>query len=60
MWDCLEGVYMAADGGENCDAYVVPIRYFNKNSDGSLGEKVYEGYECPLNIPNDLYNSKYI
>lgn len=34
MWDSLESVWKAADEDENCDAYVIPIPYYDKNSDG--------------------------
>ena len=47
MWDSLESVYLAAKEDENCDAYVVPIPYYDKNADGSLGEMHYEGSEYP-------------
>ena len=38
MWDSLESVWMAADADPNCDAYVIPIPYYNKNPDGSFRE----------------------
>lgn len=50
MWDSLESVYLAAKEDENCDAYCVPIPYYDKNSDGSLGTMHYEGREYPENI----------
>lgn len=50
MWDSLESVYLAAREDENCDAYCVPIPYYDKNRDGSLGEMHYEGNEYPDNI----------
>lgn len=50
MWDSLESVWMAARDDENCDAYVVPIPYFDKNPDGSLGEMHYEGNEYPDSV----------
>lgn len=59
MWDSLESVYLAAKEDENCDAYVVPIPYYDKNADGSLGEMHYEGSEYPKNIeitPYEEYN----
>ena len=43
MWDSLESVYLAAKEDEQCDAYVVPIPYYDKNADKSLGEMHYEG-----------------
>ena len=50
MWDSLESVYLEAKADENCDAYCVPIPYYDKNRDGSLGEMHYEGNEYPDNI----------
>lgn len=51
MWDSLESIWMAADADENCNAYVVPIPYFDRNSDGSLGEMHYEGELYPDYVP---------
>ncbi len=51
MWDSLESVWQAADADPNCDAYVVPIPYFDKNPDGSFREMHYEGYEYPEYVP---------
>ena len=31
MWDSLESVWKAANEDENCDAYVIPIPYYDKN-----------------------------
>lgn len=50
MWDSLESVYLSAKKDENCDAYCVPIPYFDKNQDGTLGQMHYEGKEYPSNI----------
>lgn len=50
MWDSLESVYLAAKEDETCDAYVVPIPYYDKKADGSFGELHYEGGEYPDNI----------
>lgn len=47
MWDSLESVWMAAKADENCDAYVIPIPYYNKNPDGSFREMYYEGDQYP-------------
>ena len=51
MWDSLESVWRAADEDPNCDAYVVPIPYFDKNPDGSFREMHYEGNEYPKYVP---------
>ena len=50
MWDSLESVYLAAKEDPNCDAYCVPIPYFDLNSDHSFGTMHYEGGEFPKNI----------
>lgn len=51
MWDSLESVWRAAGQDENCDAYVVPIPYYDKNPDGSFGEMHYEGAQYPADVP---------
>lgn len=51
MWDSLESVWKAADEDPNCDAYVVPIPYFDKNPDGSFREIHYEGNDYPSYVP---------
>lgn len=57
MWDSLESVYLAAREDPYCDAYVVPIPYYDKNIDGSLGELHYEGNEYPENIEITHYTA---
>ncbi len=47
MWDSLESVWQAADADPDCDAYVIPIPYFDRNPDGSLGTVHYEGDMYP-------------
>ena len=51
MWDSLESIWMAANEDENCDAYVVPIPYYDKNPDGTLGQLHYEGLDFPEDVP---------
>lgn len=51
MWDSLESVWQAADADPCCDAYVIPIPYFDKNPDGSFREMHYEGEEYPDYVP---------
>lgn len=55
MWDSLESVYLAAREDEDCDAYVVPIPYYDKNADGSFAAMHYEGGEYPDNIEITYY-----
>lgn len=51
MWDSLESVWKAADADPDCDAYVVPIPYFDKNPDGNFSEMHYEGDLYPDDVP---------
>lgn len=51
MWDSLESVWRAAQADESCDAYVIPIPYYDKNIDGSLGQFHYEGAQYPKDVP---------
>lgn len=50
MWDSLESVYLAAKQDPDCDAYCVPIPYYELNADHSFGIMHYEGGEFPGNI----------
>ena len=50
MWDSLESVYLAAKEDPDCDVYCVPIPYYDKKPDRSLGQMHYEGREYPKNI----------
>lgn len=47
MWDSMESVWMEARDDENCDAYVIPIPYYERKRDGELGEMHYEGGSYP-------------
>ncbi len=51
MWDSLESVWKAANEDPDCDAYVIPIPYYDRNPDGSFGEEHYEGNLYPENVP---------
>lgn len=51
MWDSLESVWKAADNDIDCDAYVIPIPYYDKNPDGSFGQMHYEGDQYPAYVP---------
>lgn len=55
MWDSLESVWKAADEDPNCDAYVIPIPYYDKNPDGSFKEMHYEGDQYPNYVPVTNY-----
>ena len=51
MWDSLETVWKAADNDPDCDAYVIPIPYYDKNLDGSFREMHYEEEQYPEDVP---------
>lgn len=55
MWDSLESVWKAADKDPDCDAYVIPIPYYDKNPDGSFAEEHYEGGLYPEYVPVTRY-----
>ena len=51
MWDSLESVWKAAQEDPDCDAYVIPIPYFDKDATGQLAEMHYEGELYPHDVP---------
>lgn len=55
MWDSLESVWMAADADPDCDAYVIPIPYYDRSQNGTLGACHYEGEEFPDYVPVTFY-----
>ncbi|MDR2132223.1 MAG: hypothetical protein LBP30_02630 [Clostridiales Family XIII bacterium] len=46
MSDSIESIYIAAKEDPVCDAFFVPIPYFEIKQDGSQGVMRYEGAEC--------------
>lgn len=55
MWDSMESVWKAAAEDENCDAYVIPIPYYDKNPDGSFREEHWEVDQFPAYAPVTKY-----
>lgn len=51
MWDSLESVWKVADEDPDCEAYVVPIPYYDRNTDRSFGAFHYEGEDFPKDVP---------
>ena len=51
MWDSLESVWYAAQRDPQCDAYVVPIPYYERLPNGTQGQMVYEGGDYPDYVP---------
>ncbi len=56
MWDSLESIWKAAKEDPDCDAYVIPIPYYDRNPDGSFREEHYEGREFPEEVPVTHYD----
>ncbi len=57
MWDSLESVWRAAKEDPDCEAYVIPIPYYDKNQDGSFGEMHYEKDWYPEYVPITRYDA---
>ncbi|MCI8466452.1 MAG: hypothetical protein HFI63_11490 [Lachnospiraceae bacterium] len=57
MWDSLESVWMAADADPDCDAYVVPIPYYERKGDGNFESISYEGESFPGYVPITHYHA---
>ncbi len=51
MWDSLESIWLVARDDPNCDAYVVPVPYYDRLPDGTLGQMHYEGDQYPAYVP---------
>jgi hypothetical protein len=51
MWDSLESIWNAAKDYEGCECYVMPIPYYDKNPDGSIGNMHYDGMDFPDYVP---------
>jgi len=56
MWDSMESVWRAADNDPDCDAYVIPIPYYDREPDGSFGKRHYEGGIYPNYVPITRYD----
>lgn len=56
-WNAFESVWQAACQDEDSDVYVVPVPYFQKNLDGSLGNMIYEGDKYPSYVQIQDYNT---
>ena len=57
MWDSLESIWRAADADPSCETHVVPIPYYERNPDFSLGAMHYEGGEYPSDVPVEDYRT---
>lgn len=57
MWDSLESIWMAADKDLDCDAYVIPIPYYERDSEGRMEVYHYEGDDFPDDVPITHYEA---
>lgn len=57
MWDSMESVWQAADKDPDCDTYVVPIPYFDKDQSGRPAAFHYEGDQLPPEVPVTHYEA---
>ena len=55
MWDSLESIWLTAQEDNQCNARVIPIPYFERNSDGTFGIMRYEGKDFPDYVPITHY-----
>ena len=51
MWDALEFAWRKAEKEPGCTALVIPIPYYDRNADTTLGERHYEINEFPADVP---------
>lgn len=57
MWDSMESVWRAAVADEECEVYVVPIPYFERNADETFSRYHYEGNEFPKEVTVTYYET---
>ena len=50
MWDCLASVWRAAASDDGCEAVVMPIPYFDRDTDGGIKKWHYEGNDYPADV----------
>lgn len=68
MWDSLESVWKAADADPDCEAFVIPIPYFDKNKQDTpimhyeadlfpeyVPITAYDKYDFEVNRPDVIY-----
>lgn len=50
MWDSFASIFEAAKEDENCEAYVMPIPYYDKDQEGNLTEMHDESESYPDDV----------
>lgn len=56
MWDSLESIYKEVEQDQDCNCYVVPLPYYEKNEKGEVTRICYEGNQFPEDIKITHYN----
>lgn len=51
MWDSFESVWKKMKDDDEFDTYVVPVPYFERDSEGKITKMCYEGFEYPPDVP---------
>lgn len=57
LWDALESVWRSAIADKNCDVYVIPIPYYDKDLYGKFTAMHYEGQGFPDYVPITRYDA---
>lgn len=57
MWDSLESIYKEAVKDPSCTCYVVPIPYYERNSNGEFDKFCYEGNQFPKDVNVTLFET---
>ena len=58
MWDSMESIWIEANKDSRIKNYVIPIPYYDRNSDMTLGEFHYEGNQFDKSV--DIYDWRYV
>ncbi len=56
MWDSMESVWIAASEDPNCEVFVVPLPFYDRNPDWSFKTYFYEGEIFPEYVPITPYS----
>lgn len=51
MWDSMESIWRTANADNDCDAYVIPIPYYDRNPDHTASRVHYEANLFPEDVP---------
>lgn len=51
MWDSLESIWLACKEDQHCECYVIPIPYYEFNSDTNRWVYRYDGTQFPEEVP---------